>query len=312
MRLVHEMKAIFVGIGSIGTRHVKDFYNECMKRSITPEITAYCHQKKKLPESIENIVCREITELDDTVYDAAFITNPTNLHYQALFELKGKANYYFIEKPIFEGIKYDLHTLDIDSSNSYVACPMRHTKTFRELKKIAMEKKPYYARVICSSYLPGWRPNIDYRKNYSAIEAMGGGVGRDLIHDIDYIIDLFGMPEAVRNFHGKYSQLEITSDDLSDYLLKYNGAVVNIHLDYFGREYKRTCELYTEEGTFTADFYKEKIFCPDQTEIDCHVTENEEFVYEMKYFLDFMKGRAEVMNSPEHAYGVLKIALGEE
>jgi len=308
------MKALFIGIGSIGTRHIKDFYNECINCSIKPEITAYCHKEKKLSDDISDIVYREITKLDGTKYDVAFITNPTNLHYQALSELNGNADYYFIEKPIFESCRYDINSLGfkLDETNAYVACPMRHTKTYRELKKIVEEKKPYYSRIVCSSYLPEWRPNIDYRKNYSAIAAMGGGVGRDLIHEIDYVVDLFGAPQKVLNLHGKYSELEITSDDLSDYIIEFNDTVSNIHLDYFGREYRRRCEIFTDEGTFTADFHDEKIIYPDKTEINCHVSENEEFINEMKYFIDFISGNRQVINSPQHAYEVLKIALGDK
>ena len=71
------------------------------------------------------------------------------------------------------------------------------------------------ARVICSSYLPDWRPGVDYRTVYSAHKALGGGVTIDLIHEWDYLVDLFGVPQKLYNFKGTYSDLEIDSDDLS-------------------------------------------------------------------------------------------------
>ena len=58
----------------------------------------------------------------------------------------------------------------------------------------------YSARVLCSSYLPGWRPGVDYRTVYSAHKDMGGGVTIDLIHEWDYLVELFGKPEKMYNF----------------------------------------------------------------------------------------------------------------
>ena len=60
----------------------------------------------------------------------------------------------------------------------------------------------YSARVLCSSYLPGWRPGVDYRTVYSAHKDMGGGVTIDLIHEWDYLVELFGKPEKMYNFKG--------------------------------------------------------------------------------------------------------------
>ncbi len=73
------------------------------------------------------------------------------------------------------------------------------------LKDLLPALHPYCARVICSSYLPDWRPGVDYRTVYSAHKAMGGGVTIDLIHEWDYLVELFGVPQQLYNFKGTYS-----------------------------------------------------------------------------------------------------------
>lgn len=306
------MKFLFIGLGSISTKHIKDLAEIAKNRGIECDISVLRRQKGELPQDLFPYNITQITELDSTIYDVAFITNPTNLHYQSLCNLQGKAKYYFIEKPIFETTDYNLDSLEINENNSYVACPMRHTGTYKKLKEIVDKKHVFNARIICSSYLPEWRPNIDYRNNYSAIKALGGGVTLDLIHELDYMVGLFGFPEKIMNVRGKYSELEIDSDDLSVYIAQYEDKICEVHLDYFGRKVRRSAEVFTPEGTYIADFIAEKIEQPDGSVIDCSDKGKTDLYEEMEYFVDFITDKTkENINTPEHGVEVLKITLGE-
>ena len=306
------MKFLFVGLGSISAKHIKDLANVAGERNCVCEISVLRRAVSDIPDDLQTYKVKQITELDETIYDAAFVTNPTNLHYSVLDQLKGKTKFYFIEKPIFESTKYDLEKLGISENNAYVACPMRHSTTYKKLKEIADNNRVFNARIICSSYLPEWRPNIDYRKNYSAIKALGGGVTLDLIHEIDYMTGLFGKPEQVMNIHGKFSDLEIDSDDLSVYIAKYKDKICEVHLDYFGRKYQRKCELFTSQGTYTADFKAETIELPDGNVIKCDNGGKTNLYRETEYFFDFVTGMARKnINPPQLGFDVLKITLGE-
>ena len=306
------MKFLFIGLGSISAKHIKDLAAIIIGRGIKCEITILRRKTDELPQDLLVYNITQITELDEALYDVAFITNPTNLHYEILQQLKGKTRFYFIEKPIFESCDYDWQNLGIDERNAYIACPMRHSAVYKKLKEIADSNRVFSARIICSSYLPEWRPNIDYRKNYSAIKDLGGGVTLDLIHELDYMVGLFGLPEKVLNIRGKYSDLEIDSDDLSVYVVQYKDKLCEVHLDYFGRKYQRKCELYTSRGTYTADFKAEIIEKSDGTTIDCYEDKKSNLYKEMEYFLDFIFGKeTENINSPKNAFEVLRITLGE-
>ena len=306
------MKILFEGLGSISTKHIFDLVSILKSKSINVEIVVLRRNITQLEEKIEGVITRQITELDDTFYDIAFITNPTTEHYNSIKQLKGKVKYYFIEKPIFEKPVDSFFELGINESNAYIAAPLRHSAVFKNLKEITTNNKVFSSRIICSSYLPDWRPNIDYRKNYSAIKELGGGVTLDLIHELDYMVGLFGLPEKVFNIHGKYSNLEITSDDLSVYIAKYRELLCEVHLDYFGRQYKRSCELYTEDGTYVADFYKSEILYPNGDILECSNEGKTNLYLELEYFIDFVLGDIkENVNPPSLANEVLKITLGE-
>ena len=80
----------------------------------------------------------------------------------------------------------------------------------------------------------------------------------DLIHEMDYITYLFGMPQ-VKHYAGKFSDLEIDSDDLGVYLLKYSEKLIEIHLDYFGRKARREIELYCKDYTIVGDLINNTI-----------------------------------------------------
>ncbi len=171
--------------------------------------------------------------------------------------------------------------------------------------------RPYSARAICSSYLPAWRPSADYRQSYSAHAAMGGGVSLDLIHEWDYLAALFGLPRQVHGFAGHYSKLEVDSDDISVSIAQWPQLLGEVHLDYFGRQYRRTLELFCEDGTCTADFGTGRLQLPNGDTEDYAEDTNARFVREMRYFLRYAAGEeGDVsLNSPQNALDVLKVAL---
>lgn len=306
------MNVLFVGLGSIGTRHLKNLTAICKSQGINLNVHALRSSTRALPAETSALVDKEFEageSLDN--YDLAFITNPTNLHFDALQALKGKVSSFFIEKPIFESTSRKLSDCLLPNQKAYIAAPMRFCKTYLELKKLISTLHPYSARIICSSYLPDWRKGVDYRTVYSAKREMGGGVTIDLIHEWDYLVDLFGAPLECFNFKGTYSHLEITSDDLSVYIARYKNLLAEIHLDYFGREYRRNIEIFCENGTVVADFGAGTLKTENGTIIDCTEDVNQRYLREMQYFLDYCKIGGESINSPQKALDVLKLTLNQ-
>ena len=255
------LTALFIGLGSIGTRHLKNLTAICAQRGLALRADALRSDlARPLRPGAAELLHSQFTTLQDSAalphYDLAFITNPTSLHAQALEEIRGLADALFIEKPIVsaEQTDVDLATLLPAGQKAYVAAPMRWCGTMLALKNHLPGLRPYSARVICSSYLPDWRPGVDYRTVYSAHKALGGGVTIDLIHEWDYLVDLFGVPETICNIRGKYSDLEIDSDDLSIYIAQYPTLLAEVHLDYFGRTYRRSIELSRQYGLYRQDY----------------------------------------------------------
>lgn len=308
------MKVLFVGLGSIGKRHLNNLIHIAARRGISLEVDALRSSLKPLAPEISGIIRHQFIDFEQVGhYDIIFITNPTHLHAGALADLSGKADNLFIEKPIFEKTDYDLSELGLDTQKAYVAAPMRWCGVFMALKKLLPSLKPYSVRVICSSYLPDWRPGVDYRTVYSAHKDMGGGVTIDLIHEWDYLMELFGKPIECYNFKGTYSDLELDSDDLSVYIARYPHMLAEVHLDYFGRIYRRSIELFCKEGTVVADFGEGTLTLANGEVKHYEEPVNDRYLREMEYFLDYaLDGQGESLNSPAMALDVLKLTLGEE
>jgi predicted dehydrogenase len=111
--------------------------------------------------------------------------------------------------------------------------------------------RPIRASFTAGQWLPDWRPDSDYRTVYSADMARGGGVELDLSHEFDMARWFFGDLELRYVRGGRFSNLEITSNDLSIAVLEPaggRGPVVTVTLDYLARQRIRTYEVIGDEG----------------------------------------------------------------
>ncbi len=308
------MNALFCGLGSIGTRHLRNLAAICAGRGTPLAAYALRSSVRPLPAEVAALLAGQFSALPEGErWDIAFITGPTSLHAAQIAALRGRVGAFFIEKPVFERTDYDLDALGLGAGQkAYVAAPMRFCGAYLKMKELLAGLPVYAVRVICSSYLPGWRPDADYTKSYSARRELGGGVALDLIHEWDYLVDLFGPPAECRSFTGKFSHLELDADDLAVYIARYPSFLCEVHLDYFGREYRREIEFFSQNGCMVTDFYTGMVTDTDKCIYDCSEDVNERYLREMEYFLDYAAGgEMQSINSPEHALATVKIALGE-
>lgn len=303
------MRVCFVGIGSIGKRHIRNL-KEILGEQV--EIHAYRHSMERvLSEDIAVLVDKEIFAQEEIQekYDAVFVTNPTIMHFDTIKKWWDRAGHFFVEKPLYDSLSYDDVMLDEDKI--YVACPLRYSSVYQYVKGYLKDKKVISARAVSSSYLPDWRPGQDYRMVYSAKKELGGGVNIDLIHEWDYVTDLFGMPEYSVTYSGKYSSLDITSNDLSVAIVGYPDKLVEVHLDYFGRKAVRILELYLDDDKVIVDYIKNTVTFEKGHKI-MHFKEdaNTKYMREMEYYLRLVAGNAENVNNMKRAKEVLSMAIG--
>lgn len=108
--------------------------------------------------------------------------------------------------------------------------------------------------VYVGYYLPDWRPESDYRESYSANRSRGGGVLRDLSHELDYVQWIFGGWKRLTALGGHFSGLTIDSDDAFTIIMETERCpLVTIHLNYLDRVSRREIVVNADQMTYRVD-----------------------------------------------------------
>lgn len=314
------VKVLFIGVGSIAGRHIRNLTAIFQKRGEDICIdVARSGKGKPLDAGIAALIRNEYQVRDGKAgdmipgdYDIAFVTNPTALHFNTMKEYVSKAKHMFIEKPVFDSYNYDIGSLHLKKDSiCYVACPLRYTSVLQYVKANFDCSKAIAVRSISSSYLPDWRPGTDYRNTYSAHRAMGGGVDIDLIHEWDYLTWLFGLPDKVYLVMGKFSDLQIDSDDSALYVAANDQMTFELHLDYYGRKTIRQMQIFMPDATIDVDLLNLRIWIQVQGEedrvIELPEDRNVYQIRELEHFLDIIEGKCANDNDVWHAVQVLKL-----
>ncbi|MCC9071733.1 Gfo/Idh/MocA family oxidoreductase [Flavobacterium sp. F-65] len=307
------MKILIIGLGSIAKKHVSAL------KSMNINIAIYAlrsNPNSQTEEGIENVY--DIENLDFS-FDFAIISNPTHLHFDFIEKLAKLYIPLFIEKPAvhrLQNIDKLIDFVEMKQVVTYVACNLRFHPCIEFLKnKLNKESlKINEVNVYCGSYLPDWRPNVDFKKVYSANVSMGGGVHLDLFHELDYVSWLFGMPNKSSSTLRNVSSLNIDAIDYANYILEYDTFTANVVLNYYRKKSKRVIELVCDNEILEVDLInscitndsKEIIF--EATNFDVKNT----YSYQLNYFINCLKENILPMNGLRESIEILKIVLKDE
>lgn len=103
----------------------------------------------------------------------------------------------------------------------------------------------------CRAYLPDW-PGRDWRSGFRARAGEGGAL-RDLSHELDYTLWMFGAPKAVSAVLTR-GRLGLASEESADLLWRTpGGAAVAVGVDYLSRPTRRALTVRGKRGTLEWD-----------------------------------------------------------
>lgn len=251
------MDCLIIGYGSIGIRHA----------FILKELGCRIHIVTK--RDIKDFPCyKSIKEaLQNKNFDYVVISNETYNHYNSFVELNelGYSGKLLIEKPVF------LEPCSLPQSGFekiFVAYNLRFHPVIQKLHGFLKDKEIHSMQVYVGQYLPDWRLGTDYSKCYSASKTQGGGVLRDLSHELDYINWIAGGWKRVAAIGGKFSDLQIDSDDVFVLLLEMkNCPVACVQMNYLDRKARREIIINLKDHTIKADLIHSTLEIDEEIEM---------------------------------------------
>ena len=334
------MKALFIGLGSIGQRHLRNLITLAPKVEISAvrgknsKNFVFSKNNKILKNSnlVKKYNINEFSNLNQALkvdFDLVFITNPSSLHFVAAKQAIASGAYVFIEKPAVDNLR-DLKKLEkldmVYKGKIFIGYQYRFHPVIK--KSLTLIEKKMLGNLVSArfkngEYLPDWHPYEDYRDSYASIKKLGGGSLLTQIHDLDYATLLLGKPSELYAVGGKNSSLEVNVEDSVQILMnvkkRKKSIPVSISLNYVEKPPKRIFEIIGDQG---------KIFCDlnaNIIEYYSHMNKNKKSIFsfsslkrndmfldEMKAFLDFASGNKSAGISLKDSAMSLKIVFSSK
>ena len=236
--------AVVVGYGSIGARHAGVLQEEGCRVGIVSR-----------RGRIADLPCHPdlASALDRETPDYVVVSNETAMHRETLDELarSGFDGQVLVEKPLFA------EPAPVPE-NRFAHCAVGYNLRFHAvllaLRDAVAAERIVSVHAYCGQYLPGWRPHTDWRASYSADRARGGGVLRDLSHELDYLMWMFGDWSRVAATPGDTGTLGIDADDCRCLLVRFERCeAATVQLNYLDRPGRREIIVNGGEHTWRAD-----------------------------------------------------------
>ena len=330
------MNALFLGLGSIGQRHLRNLHkidNKIKFFAVRKKYFAPNLNKKNQVVKIDIKKKYKITYFKslEELYRSkikihlAFICTPSVHHVDEAISLIKKDINVFIEKPLGSSSKNISKLTNLIKSNKNIKHMMGYQLKFNpiilKLKKILDKNtigKIWYINIHHGENINDFHPYEDYRHSYAARKDLGGGVVLCQIHEIDYLLFLFEKCKIkiINSYSKKLTNLHINVEDTFVSSLQISKgqkkALCNIHLNFYERPKKRTIEILGEDGKISCNLNTGEIFIFKDKKIkkiQFKFDRNEIFKKQVKYFLDAIKKNKKIDKRYDVLNGIKSLSL---
>ena len=296
---------LVIGSGNIAKRHISNLQR--IFASARVACVSASGRVLQVEDVGENVLrFASIQEALATKPDFAIVASPAPWHIEHALLLLEQGVPVLIEKPVADSLERlnGFRDLLIERASVIdVAYNLRYMGSAVTFKTLIDEGRIGALRSVSvdvGQYLPDWRPASDYRKNVSARRELGGGVLLELSHELDYLGWLFGRFETVYCSARNTGSLEIDVEDTVDALLmRADGLVANVHMDFLQRAPVRTCKVVGQTGTLVWDILNNRISLyttRDEQSVlfdDPLYDRNDMYLDQLRHFASVASGRAQ-------------------
>lgn len=272
------MKILFLGLGSIGQRHLqnaKKIFNKSeffalrlIKKKLIIRNTKI--KKKTDPEKYYKIkVVNDYKTALNIRPNLTFICNPSSMHLKDAIRFAKINSHLFIEKPLGKSKKQEKKLSNILKKNkliSMIGYQSRYHPLIKKIKNILKNQeygKIVHVNVNHLTYLPNHHKYENYNYSYAAQKKLGGGVIGGLIHEIDLISYFFGLPYRHQSIKKNSGQLKMNCEDNFISLMKFkkkeNKFSLFLRLSYSHQKEERNISIIFEKAVLNFCFIKNEI-----------------------------------------------------
>lgn len=298
------MRFLIAGLGSIGRRHLRNLV------SLGQTDIILLRSRKNYPPDDELSAFPVVTDMDAALQyepDAVIVSNPTALHLKVAIPAAQAGCHLLLEKPIshsIQGMDKIRSAVKSGGGTVLVGFQFRFHPSLLKIKEILSKEqigRVLFCRSHWGEYLPGWHPQEDYRKGYSARKDLGGGVVLSLCHPLDYLHWLFGKVNELIAVTGKLSDLDIEVEDTAEVILNFHSKTIgSLHLDYFQQPPSHTLEVIGTDGSIrwnyydgVVHFYQNEYKQWKEFPLKEGFSRNDLFLEEMRHFIKCVEGSQE-------------------
>jgi predicted dehydrogenase len=243
------MKALIVGLGSMGKRRVR-----CLKALGYEDILGYELREDRRAEAEKLYQIKTTGTLDSATLnkiDVMIISTPPDKHNQYInlaIENKKPA---FVEASV---ILAGLRELDEQArkNNVFIApsCTLRFHPAIKDIKNIVAGGK--YGKVTnfnyhSGQYLPDWHP-WEMVKDFYVGNKETGGCREIIPFELTWLIDIVGFPGKVTSLYGKTMDVGADIDDSYMIAMDFGGSFGVMTVDVVSRYALRSLILNMERG----------------------------------------------------------------
>jgi len=190
--------------------------------------------------------------------DYYIIANTTNQHFTTYQEIReiNKSVPILCEKP------FNFPSVTLDDKELRIGLNLRFSSVIMYLYE---NRNLFLGKVNSVSIEYGrdlrtWRKDGLRQDSYSRFHELGGGVLRDLCHEIDFLLFLFGRPKHLISIGGSFTDLTVNSADLFEiFFSSENYDVARVHLDCLSPIPYRQIRFVGKDIYMKADLLKNTI-----------------------------------------------------
>jgi len=306
------MKALFIGLGGVGQRHLrilKSLYPNIQIGSVRSRGNTFeigddlkINKNVNIIEKYKITVFPTISKALEFVPDFAIVANPTSFHISSTTKLIKNKIPVLLEKPIsnnMRGLKKLLKLSKKNKTTVMVGYMMRFNPCVIQLKKYINKNvlgNLYSIIVTINSFMPEWHKYEGYNDFYAGQKKLGGGVVLTEIHELDIISWMFGKPKKIFVVGGKLSNLDLDVEDTVGILMEQRvgrrNIPVSVNMSFVQRAPIRNFLLLGEKGslewnilknTLKYNNYKDHIYKENNF---LNFDRNDMFVSQMSHFIN--------------------------